>query len=159
MAAIAAAWPYLMAAGTAIGSIGQLQQGKAQEQAANFEASQLETNAGQTRAAAIQKGLEAKRQSKIAQSRATALASASGAGTGGTVIDIVSDLAREGAYRQALSLYEGESQAQGLETAARAKRYEGLLSRKMGKLGAFTTLLSGAGSIGAKYGLRDSRLG
>lgn len=149
MAALAAAWPALLAAGTAVGAVGQIQQGRAEEKAAGVESEQLRRRASDVRGAAQRKALEEKRQSGLLQSRAEALASASGAG-GTTVANIVSDLAQEGAYRQAVALYEGESGARSLEFGANMRRYQGKLAKRAGYMGALSTALSAAGSIGSR---------
>jgi hypothetical protein len=149
MAALAAAWPALVAAGTAVGAYGQIQQGRAEAKAAGAEASQMEQRALSVRAASQRKAMEETRQGRLAESRAQALAAKSGSG-GPTVVDIVSDLAKEGAYRHAVALYEGESGARGLEYGAGIRRYQGKLARRAGYMGALSTALMGAGSIGSR---------
>ena len=89
---MAQAIPYLIAGGTIISSVGQLQAGSAQnrmmrdqarmaEASANREAQVLEIKANEDQAVSQRRAQEARRQSRIQQSRALAVAASSGAGT------------------------------------------------------------------------------
>lgn len=159
-------WIPLMAAGIGLQARGQLQQGKAAEvagaarqQAANYEAAQLRVQSGQVIAASQRQAQEERRKSTLLQSRALALAAASGAGASDhTVVDIISDIAAEGAYRASVALYEGKETARGLRMQADATQYSGEVSRAEGKAGqdayqlaALGSLLSGGASLYEKY--------
>src|SRR5574341_759638 len=152
--------PFLMATGTVLQIGGALQQGEAaaaagaaQQQAAEYEARQMEVAAGQRAAQ------EQRRQAKLVASRALALAAASGAGAADpTVVDIIGDITGEGAYRAAVALYEGEEQARTMRAQAKATRYSGAVAeaggrtqRQAAQIGAFGSLLAGAGSLYEKY--------
>jgi len=152
MAFLAAAAPYLIAGGTALSALGQLQGGKQAKRAADFEAGQLDVAAGRARAASQRQAMEEKRLGKLAESRALAVGAATGGGSDVTVANIISDLAGETAYRSAVALYTGESQAKNLELKGQLRRYEGEAAKKAGRLGAFSTVLTGAASIGSLYG-------
>jgi hypothetical protein len=80
-----------------------------------IEAKNLEYQAGQVKAAAQQEGFEQTRKAKIMASRALALSAAGGGGTN----------EGEGAYRQAVALYQGEQNALRLQEGARISRAEG----------------------------------
>lgn len=99
---------------------------QARSDAAEFEAQQLEQNAGQTVAAAQRQAFETERTGKYAQSRALAVAAASGGGASDpTVMNTIAGLASETAYRKSLDLYQGEERARQLNLSAAASRYSG----------------------------------
>lgn len=90
-------------------------------QAAEFEAGQLRQQAGQEIAASQRVAFEENRNNKLVQSRALALASASGgSATDPTIVRIVSGIASEGNYRKNVALYQGEEKARQLRLAAEA---------------------------------------
>jgi len=132
------------------------------------EASQYEEQALEETAAAQRAAQEEKRRSRVLQSRAMAVAGASGGGVSDpTIVDIVSDLEGEGAYRAALATYEGDQRSRNLRNAASAARWEGLTGLQSGSASAASlsragsnaatgTIFQGAGqviSIFGKYGL------
>lgn len=109
--------------------------GRRQNVASQFEAEQLEQQAGQSVAAAQRDAKEEKRRADLAASRAIALAAASGGGASdATVVKIIADLKGEGAYRSAVALYRGEENARRLRMAAKGKRYEGAVAEEGGQL-------------------------
>jgi hypothetical protein len=141
-------------------------QAKANAQALEFQAAQLEQQAGQERAASQRAAGEREREARLLQSRALALSAASGAGAfDPSVVQIISELAGEGAYRAGLELYEGESKAKSAELAAASRRLEakgeiqaGKAAREGYEMAAGLSLVSGAGSIlSKKYGTIDSK--
>lgn len=128
-------------------------------QAKQYEAAQMDVQAGQEVAASQRGALEQKRMADLAASRALALAAASGGGTDAGVANIIASITGEGAYRSLVSLYQGESKARTLKMAADAKRYEAGVAIEEGsqKADAYQTaglasLASGAGTLYAKYG-------
>jgi hypothetical protein len=99
--------------------------------ASQFEAEQLEQNAGQAIAASQREAIEQRRQADLAASRALALAAASGGGASDTsVVNIIANLKGEGSYRSAVALYRGEDQARLMRMGASAKRYEGAVAEE-----------------------------
>jgi len=168
----------LAAVGTFMSYKGQKAAGKAEEQRqqreeargreleklGEFEAQQLEQNALTTVAASQRTASEERRQSDLIQSRALALAAASGGGASDpTVTRVISELAGIGSYRSAVALYEGEENARQMRLGAVARRQEGRLGLQAGGSAqkAYNTLatgslLTGAGRIGVslyeKYG-------
>jgi hypothetical protein len=134
--------------------------GQTQQNLSNFEAEQYDQAAGESLAVSQRKAAEERRVGRIQGSRALALAAASGGGTGGTVANIIADLAGEGAYRSAVALYEGEAQARKYRQAASGKRYEGKVEYASGQArqrafntAANTSLIRGGASLFEKYGL------
>lgn len=158
-------------AGLLLTYTGQRAAGRAEEergrhlaQLGEFEAQQLEANALTEFAYAQRVAMEEGRRARIAESRALALAAASGGGASDpTVVRIIAELAGEGAYRSAIALYEGEERASQMLLGAQARRMEGQFGLEAGasarsayNLMAGGSLLTGAGKIGItlydKYG-------
>lgn len=140
--------------------------GAARKRAAEFEANVLEVQAGQVVALAQRDMLDARRAGKLAESRAVALAAASGGGaTAPTVTRIVGDIAKESSYNAMMALYAGEERARLMRLQAKNLREQGEFAQTQGLLAAgaaeskaksyeyagYATLLQGAGSLYAKY--------
>lgn len=142
-------------------------EGKSQQQVANWQAKQLEQRAGQERAVSQRQSVEERRKAKLAQSRAMAVAAASGGGTDGSVASIMSRLQADGEFNAATAHYEGEEAARGLETQADATRLEGGMARSAGDyaaraykrssyISAAGTALSAGSSFYTKYWPEDA---
>lgn len=135
--------------------------------AAQFEASQLEQNAGQAIAVSQAQAKEQLRQTRLLQSRAIAVTAAGGGGVSDdTIMRLLSRNAGEGAYRAQLALYNGEEKARQLRMAASTKLYEAQLNADSqdAKANAYETaamggLVSSAGSIYAKNSSLFSKYG
>ena len=121
--------------------------GEAQKAEAEFEAQQLEQQGGQVFAASQRTAMEKVRQGKLVESRALALAAASGGGTGAGVMNLIADLHADAAYRSAVALYEGEDKQRQMMMAAGAKRYEGALAEKAGKSKQLAYNIAGVSAI------------
>lgn len=129
-------------------------------QAAGFEAAQLTQQAGQEEAASQRTRFEEDRQGRLVQSRALALAAASGASASDpTVVKIISGIASESAYRQNLALYQGEEKARQLRLGAQADILSGeigaaasLSQGRAVEIGAVGSALSSGSSLYARYG-------
>lgn len=138
MAFLAAAAPWLQAAGTIMSVVSN-------ERGASSDARQLRTQAGQTRATSQRAANEERRRGRLLESRARALAAKSGAGvTDPTVIKLMDELSAEGEYRALTRMYEGETEAQSMELEARERK-----RASRGK--SISTLLSGASTFASKY--------
>jgi hypothetical protein len=136
-----------------IGAAGTLLQGKLAQKAAESEAGQLESIAGQTRAASQREMANRRRSARYAQSRALAVAAASGAGASDpTVSNLISELEGEGEYGALAAMYEGEERARSLEFGATTARRYGKAVMGASALSAGSTLLGGANSWYDKYG-------
>jgi hypothetical protein len=134
--------------------------GQRRNVAAQFEAEQLEQQAGQSIAASQRTALEERRKADLVASRALALAGASGAGASdGNVVKIIADLKGEGSYRATVALYRGEEQARKLRMAGKAKRYEGAMAEQLGldeqhghEIAGMASLFTGGSSLAGRYG-------
>lgn len=126
--------------------------GRLMRQSAEFEAGQLEVNAGQEMAMAQRRAMEERRRADLVSSRALALSAASGGATDPSVLDIIGNIEGEGAYRALTSIYEGEERARQFRTAAAARRWEGAAAENASRGNMFGTLLRGGATLLSKYG-------
>ena len=138
--------------GKVVEAAGIVRQGSARAVAADFSANQLETLAGQELASSQREAQEQRRQGRLRSSRALAVAAASGAGTGGTAEDIISDLDAETAFRAGIALFQGEDKARFLRGQAAVTRFGGQQAKRASKIAAVGTIFSGTGSLLGKYG-------
>ena len=130
-------------AGAMIGGLSHLQFGMQAQQAAQFQAAQLRSNAGQAQASAQRSAFDVDRQSQYVASAALASAAASGGGASDpTVLNLMARNAGEFAYRKSVALYQGEDRARAMNMQADAKEFEG------GNTKANSTLVAG------KFGMR-----
>jgi uncharacterized protein YfiM (DUF2279 family) len=134
--------------------------GARQKTANEFEAAQLDQAAGQAIATSQREAEEQRRNTRMVQSRALALSAASGGGTmDPTVVNLIGDIAGEGAYRAGVALYQGADKARQLGMASSAKRYEGDLAvetannkAKAYRIQGITGALGSASSLFGKFG-------
>jgi len=137
----------LTLASTAISAIGSLRQGKAEEQAAEFNATVAEQNA---QLATQRAGVAAKQKDRETRLRLGAIRASGGAsgGTGtGSVIDILGDVATQGKLEEQEALFEGELEARSFRNTASLDRSAGKNARSASKFRAGSALLGGASSV------------
>lgn len=145
----------LAVAGTLLSAYGAYQQGKAQQDVAEYTAKTNELAAGQ----AVEKGASAadQQRAKVRQimgaQRAAMGASGAviGEGTLGSVLDQTASLGEQDALQIERN---AQLEAWGLRTGAQGKRFEGALAAAAGRTGAFSTLLTGASRA---YGIYKSQ--
>lgn len=156
MAFLAAALPYIAAAGTVISTVStmraQREAGAAQNESAKFAADQYEDNAKAQRATAQRRAIESRRQGRIAASRAQAVGAASGSAGSVDVVNRIADLEGQGEYAALVDMFNGEQASRGLETQASVTRYGGKQAETAGKKAATGTLISGVANLASKYG-------
>jgi len=162
---------YLPAMITAFGSgmkaFGMFSQGQAgvtaarQRQAAGeFEAQQLDINAGQAKAGAQRVAFQRGQDADLMLSTLRARAAASGGGASDpTVLNLQASLMQQKAYNLAAALYEGNDRARTMRMSAAGKRYEGATgvegakaSRRAYNFSALSSLASDGASMYEKYG-------
>jgi hypothetical protein len=147
----------MMIGSTVLSAGGQYRAGKTEDKRAKIEARQMEAQAKEEFAASQRAGFEQERQGALKASRMLALAAASGGGASDpTIVNLMANLAGETQYRKSVELYEGGERAKDLRYQGQVRRYEGKEAKRAGKLGAFTTLLSGGTSLYSKYGMKPS---
>ena len=142
--------PGLDVAATVFSALGANRAGNDQDRAANFQAQQLDQQAGQTRASAQRAAIDERRQATLAQSRLQAVTG--GAGGDPTIVNLSANLAGEGEYRALSALYESEERAVGMEQQAMAARYQGKQAKRAGTINAITSLVGGGSKLYEKYG-------
>lgn len=156
----------LGAVGTVMNYDAQQSQGKAaiasakrKQEEANFEATQLEQDAGQAKAISQRQAEDTTLQANLINSAALARAAASGAGASDpTVLRILAKTSGTGAYRGGVAMYEGEAQARLDRMRAAALRFSGdvgtadaLVASKIANTGATATLFTGAANTTSMY--------
>lgn len=133
-------------AGTAVSAIGAMNQGKAAQQAANFNAQVAQNNAVAARQAAAE---NARREARAGRIRTGALRARSN-------LDASMDLLEDSVMEEELNvnsiLHAGELEALGLTTSASLFRAQGAAARQAGNTQAFGSLLKGAGKAAGKLG-------
>lgn len=143
----------MQAAGSLISAAGSIYSGQMDSNVANTEAAQLRINAGQAFAAGTNQSALAQRQAAIVQSKATAIAGASGAGAGdSTVSNIKADIGRTGEYNSLEAIYQGKSAQQQMDEQAALTTFAGNQAKIAGYVGAAGDLVGqgGSNSIGAQ---------
>lgn len=134
--------------GAAVSGAGTVMSGVAANQAAKQEALQMEAK-GREELAASQREADAKRrEGQLVNSRAQALAAASGAGAGmdaPTIVKLMSQTAGAAELNAQTDLFGGKSRKQGLFDAAANRRREGKASLLGSVLGGFGQFGSAAG--------------
>ncbi len=129
------------------------------QQEANFEAAQLDQDAGQAKAVSQRQAGDQNLQARLINSTALARAAASGAGASDpTVLGILAKTSATGAYRGGIAMYEGEEQARLDRMRAAALRFSGdvgiadaLVASRAANSGATATLVAGAAKGSSMY--------
>lgn len=143
----------LAAAGQMFSGVSSIVGGIAAKRSADSEADQLRRKAGARRAEGVAGAIEERRQGRLNESRARAVAAASGAGvTDPTVVNLMGDIQADADYRALSRMYEGEEEAAGLDAAAKARKREGRAARLAGGLKGVGSILSGVDTLRSKYG-------
>jgi hypothetical protein len=104
------------------------------------------------RGSAQRAALEERRQADLVQSRALAVAAASGASASDKgMLDIYGDIGAEGEYRALSQLWEGDEMALGLQYGADIAEREGRAAMTSGLLKAGATAFDQGSSMRKKY--------
>lgn len=148
-ATVSKAAPLLQAGGTLLTAGGLMQQGRAQDKAAQFNAQQLEAQGKAEQASKIQEAKQANREKELLLSRAKAVGASSG---GGQDYNLLGDIEEEGAYNELALLWQGEEALKGRRSQAAVSRFEGLNRRRASQFKVGSTLLSGGSSFLQNYG-------
>ena len=123
----------------------QIDQGKAEEDAAKYQAAELRKQANDRYAAATRDAAEKRRQAAIVLSNARAVQSASGGSTTDPqALEQQAGIQQIGEYNSLASLYEGQSEYDALKSQSLARAYEGKQAKKRSRSNAIVTLASAA---------------
>jgi len=143
---MAVAIPYMMAASAGIAAIGAIQQGKAAQAAAAFNAQVQTQNAEIARADARMEAAQVERENYLRLGAIRAAQGASGGTGAGSVLDVLADTARQGELERQNVIYRGELAARGYTNTAALERAQGQQAKRAATLRAGTELLSGGSS-------------
>lgn len=142
--------PFLAVAKTALGAFSSIKQGNAQKKASDEEAKQIEMNAIARYATGTREAYEATRAAKRVESNARAAqASSGGVSTDEGALEQRAKIASEGNYNALASIYDATVEAKGEQRKADATRREGRRARTAGRMGALSTVISGASDVWA----------
>lgn len=153
MAGLSAIATIASLAGTAVSAIGTIAAGRAQKQAADHQAAQLEVNAKHEQAKAQHEALEVARKKRLELSRLQTRAAASGFGAADpTVLDLTGEVAQYGTLQQQLARYGGEVRGEDLRASAAGARARGEAALRNSYFNAAGTILGGVSSMFRRYG-------
>jgi hypothetical protein len=130
----------LGAIGSVVSGVGTVAAGVAENNAAKFEAAQMDQKAKEEVAAAQRDAMQKRREGALINSRAQAIAAASGGGAGTdapTIVKLMGQTAGEADYNAQTAMYGGYSRAAGLRDSAKARRASGNASLLGSVLGGF----------------------
>lgn len=140
-------------AGGAVAAGGQIASGNAAQKAAQINAIQLRTNAAQAEGSAQREMFDTQEKGRLASSKATAEASASGAAPDvGSPLENTGELAARTSYHSLMDMFNGESAASGMRYQADVDEWEGKQKKNASYLAAAGTMLSSVGSATGNYG-------
>lgn len=150
----------LSAGSTLAGGAYAKKAGELQKQGADFQAAELEQNAGQAKASAQRTALDTGLKTKLAMSASRARAAGSGVDAGtGSPVNNQGELAERGSYHALMDMFNGESTAAGLADQARGVRFSGDLAELEGKEKRNASYLSAAGTLAGTAGSMFSTYG
>ena len=150
----------ISAAGTLAGGAAAAQAGKMQQQADEYQAEQLDSNATQAIASSQRQMLDTNLKTNLAISSSTANAAANGvnAGTGSAATN-AGNLAARGSYQAAMDLFNGKATATGLQNQAQGVRYSGEMAAIGGAAQQSASELAAAGTLAGSAGTGLSQYG
>ncbi|MBZ9873075.1 hypothetical protein LB542_19700 [Mesorhizobium sp. BR1-1-9] len=147
----ASAGETLGALGAVVSGVGTVASGVAEKRSADYEAAQMDMKAKEETAAAQRDAIAKRREGAILNSRAQALAAASGGGAGTdapTIVRLMGQTAGEADYNAQTAMYGGYSRAAGLRDSAKGRRASGNASLLGSVIGGFGTTAKGLASYG-----------
>ena len=143
----------LLAGGGLLSAVGGIQQGRAAQDAANFEADVFNQRARSERQAA---GVEAEDfERKFSATRASSIARSGASGidpTSGSALLVDEALVREGVLQESRIRHAGQVRGQRLDDQAGLSRQRGKFAKKAANIGAIGSLLTGfSGLTGSNF--------
>lgn len=143
---------WVIIASTALKAGGSIMEGNAADQAAKFEAKQIEQNATARYAQGTREVDEALREGRIVASNArAAMAASGGLASDPGAIEHLAKINEEADYNALAALYSAETDVQGMQSQAAARRFEGKLAKKTSRIKALSTVISGGGDAYSSY--------
>jgi len=139
-------------ASSGIAAYGTLAAGKSAQQAANYEAAQLDVKAKEEQAASQREAFEYKRRKDMALSELQNKGAASGfSATDPTSLALADEISKYGTMQEQMAMYGGESRRTGIEAQAYGRRMEGAAARQGAAYSAAGTILGGISTMAGKY--------
>lgn len=142
----------MMMIGTGIQAGSRIAAGQAQVQAADYNAKMLERASAEERAVAQRTAMERRLETDRVLSKQIALAAASGAGGGPSLLDIIGDTAARGEYQAQGEMYTGESRARNLQDRGKLAKWEAANAYRGSILEGVGSLALGFGRYAGNYG-------
>lgn len=143
---MAAAVPFLIAAGATMSAMNAIQQGQAAKAAAQFNSTIANQNAQIAREETLQRVRQADREALLRTGAVTAAAGASGGKQQGSVLDVLGDVAAQNEIQRQDIIYRGALEERGYRNTAALDTAEGDAKQRSSYLQAGSELLSGAGN-------------
>ena len=141
---MAAAMIPLLIGGTALSAYGNIQQGKANKKAHDYNATMLRQNAAvEEQQGGAREEAQRRAARKVIGSQAAAIAQG-GTGTGGSAADIMQQSATNAELDSLMIRYESNLKATGMKNQAAGENYAGKVAKQAGYYGAIGSVLSGA---------------
>lgn len=136
-------------AATGVTAMGTIAAGKAKQQAAEYEAAQLDVKAKEELAASQRDAEELRRKKDLTLSTLQANSAASGfSATDPTTLALADEISRYGTVQEQMAMYGGVSRSEGIEAQAAGRRMEGAAARRGATYEAIGTGLAQLGRIG-----------
>lgn len=136
----------LSAIGTGLGLVGTVASASSANRAAQQDALNMEAQGKEDLAASQREAMSKRREGALVNSRAQALAAASGGGADDpTIVRLMTNTAKDADYNARTVMYGGKSRQMGLNQSATARRREGKSSLLGGVLGGFGKALGSFG--------------
>jgi hypothetical protein len=150
----------LSAANTLAGGSYAAQAGQLQQQAANFQAQQLQENAPGEIAAAQRQAIDVNQKANVLRSSAVANAAAGGVNAGtGSALTNQAQIVNKGQQNSLLDLWQGQNRDTGLLNQAQGVQFSGAIDALAGQqaqqaanLNAMSTIAGGGASLLRMYG-------
>lgn len=144
---------FLAVGGAGISAVGTIAGGAAEQQAANYQAAQMDRQATAEKAAAQREAQDQGKNARLALSRNEAVGAAGGfSTTDQSFLDQAGELAARGRFQQLLTDYGGEDRAAGLNAKAEGARMSGKAAVTGSYWKAASTIVNSASTFYGKYG-------
>jgi hypothetical protein len=140
---MAVAVPIIMYATAAMAAYGAIQQGKAQQAAATFNAITAMQDETMAKGEALLQAQQTHRETVLRLGKARAAQGASGGTAEGSFLDVVGDIAKQGELERQYQLWKGEAKARGYRNTAELDLAQGESAREASYIGAGSELLGG----------------
>ncbi len=142
----------MMLISTAMGAVGQFQEGAAQEDAADFKAKEAERAGVAKYAEATRASAEEARKGRMVSSDAiAAMAAQGGSTTDAGAVEALGKIGEQTEYNALAALYEGESAMHTAGRQADQYRIEGQQKANAARMQGISTMLSGGSEAFTSY--------